>query len=48
MADTLREALPKLPKRVAGPVWKPKQPKGVISQESYESSRGKARSWKAK
>ena len=47
MADTLRESLPKLPKKAEGPQWKPKQPKGVISQGSYETSRGKKVSWKA-
>ena len=48
MADALRESLPKLPKPVAGPEWKIKTPKGVISQESYEKSRGKKRSWSPK
>jgi len=46
MADPLRESLPKLPKKAAGPQWKVKLPKGVIAQSSYETSRGKARSWK--
>ena len=45
MADALRESLPKLPKRVEGPTWKPKQAKGTISQESYETARGKKRSF---
>ena len=46
MADALREALPKLPKRETGPAWKPKTPKGVISQDTYDQSRAKKASFK--
>ena len=46
MADALREALPKLPKRDPGPAWKPKSPKGVISQDTYDQSRSKKASFK--
>lgn len=48
MADALRDALPKLPTRASGPQWKVKTPKGVISREDYETSRGKKASWKPK
>lgn len=46
MADTLRESMEKLPKRVVGPTWKPKLPKGVISQETFDTTRGKKASFK--
>ena len=48
MPDALRQSMKPLPKRVTGPTWKVKQPRGVISQSSYESNRGKAMSWKPK
>ena len=46
-SDTLREALPKLPKK-SQTEWKPKTPKGVISQEAYDQSRAKKGSFKPK
>ena len=48
MPDALREALPKLPKRAAGPSWTPKSPKGVIAQDTYDQSRAKKASWTPK
>lgn len=48
MADVLRESLPKLPKKPSGIEWKTKQPKGVISQDSYDMNRAKKASWKPK
>ena len=48
MPDALRTAMKPLPKRVIGPTWKVKVPKGVISQSAYETSRGKALSFKSK
>ena len=41
MADTLRESMDKLPKRTVGPAWKVKLSKGVISQETFDTTRGK-------
>ena len=35
-----------LGKRAKDLVWKPKLPKGMVSQEAYEGARGKAMSWK--
>ena len=46
MSDSLREAMPKLPKRESDLTWKPKLPKGVISQDSFHSSRVKKMSFK--
>lgn len=48
MSDTLRESMPKLPKREATTAWKERLPKGVVTQGSYEASRGKKASWKPK
>ena len=48
MSDALRETLPKLPKRAMEPEWKPKLPKGMVSQERYDQARAKKASWKAK
>lgn len=45
MADALREALPKLPKKAAGPEWKTKLPKGVVSQDTYDRTRAKKASF---
>ena len=45
MADTLRESMPKLKKR-ENIEWKVKQPKGMISQETFNTSRGKKASFK--
>lgn len=43
----MRESLKPLPRRK--PLkWKERSSKGVISQETYEASRGKQRSWKPK
>ena len=38
--------MPKLPKRESDLTWKSKLPKGVISQDSFHSSRGKKLSFK--
>lgn len=46
MVDTLRESMVKLPKRTVGPTWKVKTPKGVISQETFDTTRGKKASFK--
>ena len=46
MSDSLREAMPKLPKRESDLTWKPKLPKGVISQDTYDQSRAKKASFK--
>lgn len=46
MADTLRESMKPLSKRVIGPAWKTKLPKGVISQETFNTTRGKKASFK--
>ena len=44
---SVRESLKLLPRRK--PLeWKQAAPKGGISQDAYESSRGKQRSWKPK
>ena len=48
MSDALRDTLPKLPKRDTGPEWKPKLPKGMVSQERYDQARVKKGSWKPK
>ena len=45
MADTLRESMAKLPKRETI-VWKKKLPKGMISQETFDTTRGKKASFK--
>jgi len=45
MADTLRESLKPLPKRETI-AWKVKHPKGVISQETFDTTRGKKASFK--
>ena len=47
MADTLRESMPKLSKRETIE-WKVKHPKGMISQETFHTSRGKKASFKPK
>ena len=47
MPDSLRTSIKPLPKRQIQPTWKVKLPKGMVSQETYETSRGKARTWKA-
>ena len=46
MADALRMSLLPLKKSEGKPAWKPKLPRGVISQDSYEASRGRKASWK--
>ena len=45
MADTLRESMEKLPKRT-NISWKTKLHKGVISQETFDTTRGKKASFK--
>ena len=44
MADALRESMAKLPKRT-NISWKSKLPKGVISQETFNTTRGKKASF---
>ena len=47
MADALRESLKPLPKREQI-TWKVKQPKGMIAQETFDTSRGKKASFQPK
>ena len=47
MADTMRESMKPLPKRETIE-WKVKQPKGMISQETFNTSRGKKASFQPK
>ena len=48
MTEALRTSIPPLPKKAPGPAWKTKLPTGVISQDTYESTRGRTMSWKPK